>query len=331
MILQPILIRQRVGRDAPFMSEKFLTLMIIPHNESHIREFNVSRPHLWGICAALTLCLCALIFYTVGYYVKQHREGQFFVLQTENAELKKQFERVQESLGELRYTVDDLTDTDRMMRAWTSLSEPGQEVRQMGAGGGSDEPPDWEGRVSFETVELFSETYANMDQLLRETRFLETSFDSMVAILSRNERIRNHTPSISPVRGQSWLSSGFGYRPDPFTGQRQFHNGLDIAGRSGTEIVATANGMVARVGKDKQLGFYVAIDHQIGYRTVYGHLKSWPTVKKGQEIKRGEVVGKMGRSGRATATHVHYSVVQNKRAANPAFYIFDQKNQTAIF
>ncbi len=316
------------------MSKKYLTLMVIPHNEDRIRELNVSRPFLWGLSTLLVLSLCALVFYTIGYYIQLNREVRLATLQTENEELKVQFERVQRMLKTFQGQVDELTQTDRMMRAWASFSEPGEDIRKVGVGGISEETSLWESRLSFETEALVSQTYASLDQLVREASFLKTSFDSVASFLENDAEARSHMPTILPVSAdyECWYSSGFGYRPDPFTGRRHFHNGLDIAGRRGTPILAAADGVIANVAFDKHLGYYVAITHGSGLRTVYGHLqRNSSPLKKGQKVKRGEVIGKMGKSGRATAPHLHYSVSRNKKAIDPKLYIFDQRKLSSIY
>ncbi len=315
------------------MSKKYLTLLVIPHNEDRIRELNISRTFFWGLLTVCVISLCALIFHAIGYYIQLNREIEFSVLQTENEELKVQFERVQKRLKTLRNQVDGLTQIDRKLRAWVSFSEPGEDVRKMGAGGISEEVPLWENRVSYETSALLTQTHTDLDQLLREARFLQTSFDSIRSYMTQNEQERRHLPSILPLPpdAEYWYSSGFGWRTDPFTGRRQFHKGLDIAGHKGTDILATADGVVKKVGRDKLLGWYVSIDHGSGLSTLYAHLLKRPPVKKTQKVQRGGVIGKMGNSGRSTAPHLHYAVNRDKLAKNPKLYIFDKRTLSVIY
>ncbi len=310
------------------VSKRYLTLMIIPHNEDRVRELNISRPLIWGLCGALTLCFCALIFYAFGYYLQLNREVHLAVLKSENTELKHQLGRFKSRMKGLRKEVDELTDTDRMMRAWVSFTEPGGEVRQMGVGGEEVQSPPWDTRVSYATSQTLTDAYTDLDQLIREAGFLRTSFDSIATYLQQDEHKRRHMPSILPIPEgvECWRSSPFGYRIDPFTGQREFHNGLDIAGRLGTPIIATADGVVDKVAKDKYLGYYVAISHGSKVRRVYGHLIGRPSgLRIGQRVKRGDQIGSMGQSGRATASHVHYSVIIKRRAVEPMRYIFERR------
>lgn len=125
---------------------------------------------------------------------------------------------------------------------------------------------------------------------------------------------------IYPTRGR--LSSAFGYRADPFTGKRRFHNGIDLANASGTRISATMSGRVADVG-DRPSGYgkYVIIKHANGYQSLYGHL-SRITVREGQYISQGEKIGEMGNTGRSTGPHLHFSVYKNNSPVNPLTYLW---------
>jgi len=311
--------------------KKHLTLMVIPHNESHVKEFHLSRPLLWGLLGSMSTFVVVFLFYAVNYYISQNAEAQIATLKTENQELKHQFVLIQERLDNFRHQVDELTNQDRMMRAWVDLSEPGSEVRQMGVGGGDESDPEWTDRVSADVSQTFVETYTSLDQLMREARFLEASFDTIVSKLNRNDLVRKHLPTISPVQGEWWRSSDFGYRQDPFTGRRQFHNGVDLAGWPGTPILATAAGTIEKVATDRRLGHYVKIDHGNGLQTIYGHLRSKPKLTVGAKVNRGEKIGEMGSTGRATATHVHYTIVKNGRAIQPLDYIFDDKSKQSVY
>jgi murein DD-endopeptidase MepM/ murein hydrolase activator NlpD len=128
------------------------------------------------------------------------------------------------------------------------------------------------------------------------------------------------TPSIAPTKG--WATSGFGYRTSPFTGNREHHRGLDIAGRSGTAVKAPSDGKVVYVGRKRALGNTVVIRHGYSIETIYGHL-SEVLVKPGQKVERGEMIARMGSTGRSTGPHLHYQVEVNKKAVNPRNYILD--------
>ncbi|WP_053228454.1 peptidoglycan DD-metalloendopeptidase family protein [Spirochaeta cellobiosiphila] len=123
---------------------------------------------------------------------------------------------------------------------------------------------------------------------------------------------------LTPTRGV--VTSPFGYRNDPFTGLRRFHNGLDIAGPLGTPIKAALDGTVVTVGYHSSYGNYIVINHQKGYQTLYGHLQK-ALVKKGQRVMQGDQIGLMGSTGYSTGSHLHFCVFENKKPVDPKKFL----------
>jgi murein DD-endopeptidase MepM/ murein hydrolase activator NlpD len=125
-------------------------------------------------------------------------------------------------------------------------------------------------------------------------------------------------PSMWPVRGQ--VTGGFGQRLDPLNGEETVHWGIDISAPSGTEVQVTADGVVLRAGREAGYGNEVLVDHGRGIITKYGHLK-WIEVAAGQEVKKGQVIGTVGMTGKSTGPHLHYEVLVNQMPVNPAKYL----------
>jgi murein DD-endopeptidase MepM/ murein hydrolase activator NlpD len=146
---------------------------------------------------------------------------------------------------------------------------------------------------------------------------------SLAEVVGQLESKRAHlaaTPAIWPAKG--WLTSRFGTRVSPFTNQKQFHAGIDIAGERGTDIIAPAEGKVVFSGSRGPLGKSVIIDHGYGIRTQYGHGDDL-YVKTGERVQRGQRIAALGNSGRSTGPHLHYVVEVKGKAVNPLDYIFD--------
>ena len=118
------------------------------------------------------------------------------------------------------------------------------------------------------------------------------------------------------------FESGFGKRRDPFSGQMEFHRGLDFAAKRGTPVYATADGIIVLSKWNSGYGKYIKIDHQNGYKTMYGHLSKW-LVRKNMKVKAGDIIGKVGSTGNSTGNHLHYEVIFNNRKVNPKGYIKD--------
>ena len=152
----------------------------------------------------------------------------------------------------------------------------------------------------------------DLDDRLPKLRVVETA-------LRARQLDAEVVPSGRPVL-TGWLSSAFGNRTDPMTGQKSFHAGLDFAGRSGTDILAVASGLVVWSGSRQGYGRMVELDHGNGFSTIYAHNRR-NRVKVGDTVRKGEVIAEMGASGRATGTHVHFEVLRNGRPVNPLDYV----------
>jgi len=161
-------------------------------------------------------------------------------------------------------------------------------------------------------VAALNDLSVQLDDRSKQLGVLET------LIMNRNLQAEV-MPTGRPV-SRGWLSSYFGLRTDPFSGRRVHHSGVDFAGKLGSDVVAVAAGVVQYSGKRSGYGNLVEINHGNGYVTRYGHnLKN--LVNVGQTIKKGEVIAKMGTTGRSTGPHVHFEVMVNDRAVDPKKYI----------
>ena len=148
----------------------------------------------------------------------------------------------------------------------------------------------------------------------------QLSLQELVAQLEDKHLRLASSPAVWPTEG--WLTSRFGTRISPFTGKRQFHAGIDIAGAPGTDVISTARGKVVYAGKKGPLGRTVIVDHGFGIRTHYGHNDKL-LVKKGERVERGQAIAQLGSTGRSTGPHLHYTVEVRGKAVNPLDYIFD--------
>ena len=158
----------------------------------------------------------------------------------------------------------------------------------------------------------------SISSLNEDANYREKSFNELLAFLREQKSILAATPSIWPVRG--WITSGFGARESPFSSGVEFHKGMDIATRYGKEVLATADGLVIDASYHSQDGNLVKIDHGHGLVTAYAHLSKF-TVKYGVRVKRGDVIGYVGDTGRSTGSHLHYAVFVNRVPVNPQRYL----------
>ena len=166
-----------------------------------------------------------------------------------------------------------------------------------------------------------------LDNLEKRSHLVQKEIWQTIGYLEERKHLLAVTPTINPVIGGGRITSHFGYRDHPVSGEGfgrdpHFHNGLDIAARSGVRVVAPANGIVRAVGYDSGTGNYIVIDHGYQLQTLYGHLKS-AHVRRYQRIKRGDHIGSIGNTGRSTGPHLHYEVRVSKKPVDPEHYILN--------
>ena len=154
-----------------------------------------------------------------------------------------------------------------------------------------------------------------MHKLLRSLlEGLESRLLTVRGFVERRNALAAATPALWPARG--WLTSTMGARQDPVTGGEDFHAGLDIAAEKGQPVYATAEGTVKERGYHNSYGNLIVLDHGFGLETRYGHLSQFD-VNQGDKVKRGDVIGRVGSTGRATGSHLHYEVLANGKLLNP--------------
>ena len=161
------------------------------------------------------------------------------------------------------------------------------------------------------SVPIASRTFDNLRHLLDS---LSGELQVVQRGVARREALAEATPDLWPADG--WVSAGYGYRRDPFTGRRDHHPAIDISTRAGEPVYATATGLVVEAGRNGAYGNLVEISHGFGLLTRYGHLASF-AVEPGDTVERGALIGRAGATGRATGNHVHYEVWVNGRTVNP--------------
>lgn len=172
-----------------------------------------------------------------------------------------------------------------------------------------------------EVLESIDTSYAgsvDLQQLMEEVRKTVERVDEIKDYLRIQKDIYRATPRGFPVEGN--ISSPYGKREDPFTGMPGFHSGVDISSSPGTPIQATADGIVSHAGWTSHSGYLVVIEHGCGFSTIYAHNKK-NVVKVGQKVKRGDVIGYVGSSGKSTGPHVHYEIWEKGKNVNPNKYL----------
>lgn len=177
------------------------------------------------------------------------------------------------------------------------------------------------GPEEYEAIGNSDEDQLNsaIDALSAKLRRQSSQLDALQFLMVNRQLENDLTPSGWPVR-KGWISSRYGERSDPFTGERVQHKGLDFAGTRGTQVLSVASGVVIRASKHAAYGNMVEIDHGNGYRTRYAHNQEL-AVKPGDHVTAGQVIALMGSTGRASAPHVHFEVLKNGSIINPSSFV----------
>ncbi len=294
-----------------------LTLMLIPDSKGISKQFSIRVSLIYAASALVLVLLLADFFLSAEFFADRVNKKELEKLRTENRELMERYEQLRWNIAEIESRYQDLVDKEVTIRTAFDLPEINTEERQLGVGGPI--PPAVATMSPSQRQAYITEV--QVDRLLRLSEYELDKYTEVEQSLQGIQDRLDHTPSIWPTKG--WKSSGYGMRYDPFTGYKQMHRGIDIANRQGTPIVATASGRVTLISKNGQLGRIVVIDHGYGFKTRYAHLAE-AKVKRGQTVKRGDVIALMGATGYATGPHLHYEVIRNGKWLNPGNFILNE-------
>jgi murein DD-endopeptidase MepM/ murein hydrolase activator NlpD len=293
------------------MANEFYTLIVVPHAKARFRKLQVSvRVTKWviGIASLLALTIGAILVHYTWISVEV---SELKRLRVQNQILVAKNLAYEHGAGKLQARVLQLQNMVTKLGVMAGLERTLPDPTIGGVGGVESReslPP------SLDIARSMTDMERSVETLTEKSAHLEEFYQDQKLLLAS-------TPSIWPVRG--YLSSGFGNRVDPFTGQTDFHSGIDISTPVGTRVQSPADGVVVSVGLKGGYGNAIVIDHGYGIVTRYAHLSGF-NVKAGQRIRRGDVIAFVGQTGRANAPHLHYEVWVRDQAQNPITYILDE-------
>lgn len=309
------------------MAKKFYTVLVLPDASSQIRRFHIAKPLLSTLAVTAGLIFIAflfLIYQAVGHTGHMLELRQLRTTSNEQANLLQKFERLENQMVQLR-------EFDLRLRTAAGLEVKDAESSIVGVGGAdtlsssallvaavAHQASPTNPSTGIRTDSLDGE----FDRLSREMNDRNKSFQSLIGSLETKRSLLASTPTIWPVKG--WLTAGFGQRRSPFTGQRQMHEGVDIANTVGTPVIASADGIVTYTGPLGGFGDVVSVDHGHKISTFYAHLQQHK-VAQGQRVRRGDVIGLVGTTGRVTGPHLHYEIQVNEVSVDPTKYVIDQE------
>jgi murein DD-endopeptidase MepM/ murein hydrolase activator NlpD len=289
------------------MARKFYTCIIVPNASQKLHKLRVPAQalHVLAVIGVLSFFVAvALGFHYIGM---ASRVENLHKLEAENATLKVDTQQLRVQTAQLSRQVAELENEADII---TKAIQEDPLLRKLGTG-----RPSVGGSTSnVPTNELSSIPDGSVDALRQRMEDLVRELD----MLGEKARHIRSTPTIWPLLGR--IGSHFGPRLDPFTGDAETHLGIDIAAPRGAPVKATADGVVHFAGRQTEYGNLIVLDHPNGFSTRYGHLSAFK-VSEDQTVRKGEVIGYVGMTGRATAPHLHYEVRLNDHAVNPRPYL----------
>jgi len=262
----------------------------------------------------------ALMVFVMYQFIESPRQK---VLKRELENMKLHYELLDKKMLQAQDVLGGMQVRDNnIYRTYFEANPIPEEQRKAGFGGVNR----YKSLEGFDNSEMIIDATQNLDILSKQLYIQSKSLDEIIDLAKDKEKLLASIPAIQPVSKQDLtrMASGYGWRLDPFTKARKMHKGMDFTSPKGTPIYATGNGKVIRAdSRATGFGKHIRIDHGFGYVTLYAHLSKY-NVKKGKQVKRGDLIGYVGSTGRSQAPHLHYEVRYNKRAINPInFYYGD--------
>ena len=292
--------------------------------DSDTLSYKKIKSKISDILKKISLALVsAIMFMVLGYVVFT----QFFDSPKEK-ELKRELEFVKlneqlhsKKIVQLEKILQDIQDRDNnIYRLYFEVSPISNEQRKAGFGGVNR----YKALEGFDNSEMIIDVTKNMDILSKQLYIQSKSLDEIVKLAENKEKLLAAIPAIQPVKNQDLtrMASGYGWRTDPFTKANKKNLGIDFTAPKGTPVYASGDGVIERADQNAAgYGKHIRINHGFGYISLYAHLSNY-NVKKGQKVKRGDLIGFVGNTGRSQAPHLHYEIFKNGDRINPINFYY---------
>jgi len=242
-------------------------------------------------------------------------------LQREARNYELQFDLLNKKMEQVEHVLANIEDRDNnIYRLYFEANPIPDEQRKAGFGGVNR----YKSLEGFNNSEMISATTKRMDIIQKQMVVQSKSLDEITKLAAEKERLLAAIPAIQPISNEdvTRMASGYGWRSDPFTKARKMHFGMDFTAPKGTPVYATGDGTVTRAdSKSAGYGNHIRIDHGFGYISLYGHLSKY-NVTSGRRVKRGDLIGFVGSTGRSEAPHLHYEIFKDDQRINPINFYY---------
>jgi murein DD-endopeptidase MepM/ murein hydrolase activator NlpD len=302
------------------LDKDYFNILIFGQKTSKTRHLRIHKKTFKIGLYLLAFGLLSTIFFFCDYIQVRKKGFELIQLRHETEEQRSKIHFFSSKIEDLEGQLSRLKDFDKKIRIIANLEKGPETTSVMGMGGPSPSDVREKLRAQNDDTGLVQQMRSDVERLKSEATSREDSLSELEKLLQTKKEMLIHTPSIWPVHG--WVTSGFGFRTNPFTGLTQMHEGLDISNRLGTPVIVPADGIVSATGTHFSLGNAVVVSHGFGVTTRFYHL-SKILVGAGQKVKRGDKIAEVGTTGKSTGPHLHYEVRVNGISVNPVRYILN--------
>jgi len=290
----------------------------LSYRKIEIKKGKKFRIFILSLLGMLLSGFILLVIYLNIPFIQTPKEK---ALKRELTNMQLQYGLINKKMEQAETVLSEIEGRDNnIYRIYFEANPISEEQRKAGFGG-INRYKDLEG---FDNSKLIVSTSKRLDVLTKQIVIQSKSLDEIAQLAEEKEKLLTAIPSIQPVKNADLtrMASGFGYRSDPFTKVRKKHWGMDFTAPRGTPIYATGDGVVKRADRRSSgYGRHIRIDHGFGYKSLYAHLYKY-NVRKGQKVKRGDIIGFVGSSGRSQAPHLHYEIFKDGNRVNPINFYY---------
>ena len=284
-----------------------------------IKLSNTEKTKKYLLFLSSSLLLSLLILFMFFQFFDSPKEKR---LKNEIENLTDQYHIINDNMKQIEIVLDDVQKRDDNIYRTIFEADPiPNSIRKQGFGGVNR----YRKLSGFSNSEIIINTTKKIDQLTKQLYLQSKSFDEIITLAKNKTEMLSAIPAIQPVSNKdlSRIASGYGYRIHPIYKTRKLHAGMDFSAKTGTEIYATGDGIISKVKRSRRgYGNHIKINHGFGYETLYAHMSKY-IVKRGQKVKRGEIIGYVGNTGTSVAPHLHYEVHKDKIKINPVNFYYN--------
>lgn len=263
-------------------------------------------------------CFALLFVIIGGLYFQSPKEKS---LERELTNLLFQYDILTKKIENAYQVLENVEQRDNNLYRHYFETNPIPEEQRRAGFGGINRYKKYEG---YDNSQLVIESAKRIDILEKAIVVQSKSLDEIAKLAKNKEQLLSAIPAIQPIKNSELtrMASGFGWRRDPFTKARKFHKGMDFTAKRGTPVYASGDGKITRAdSRSSGYGKHIRIDHGYGYVSLYAHLNGY-NVRRGQKVKRGDVIGFVGSTGRSQAPHLHYEIAKDGRKINPVNFYY---------